>query len=57
MFIDAMGLILGDNKKITLGELSKPRALSAIPFGGRYRIIDYSEFRYQKYRYSYIYEV
>ena len=41
MFIDAMGLILGDNKKITLGELSKPRALSAIPFGGRYRIIDY----------------
>ncbi|HOO62205.1 MAG TPA: glucose-1-phosphate adenylyltransferase subunit GlgD [Bacillota bacterium] len=41
MFIDAMGLIFGDNKKITLGELSRPRALSAIPFGGRYRIIDY----------------
>jgi len=41
MFIDAMGLILADNKKISLGELSKPRALAAVPFGGRYRIIDY----------------
>ena len=41
MFIDAMGLILADNKQISLGELSKPRALAAVPFGGRYRIIDY----------------
>jgi len=41
MFIDAMGLILADNNRITLGELSKPRALAAVPFGGRYRIIDY----------------
>lgn len=41
MFIDAMGLILADNNKISLGELSKPRALAAVPFGGRYRIIDY----------------
>ena len=41
MFNDVMGLILADNKKIGLGELSEPRALSAIPFGGRYRIIDY----------------
>lgn len=41
MFIDAMGLILADNKRISLGELSKPRALAAVPFGGRYRIIDY----------------
>ncbi|MBN1891211.1 MAG: glucose-1-phosphate adenylyltransferase subunit GlgD [Clostridiales bacterium] len=41
MFLDAMGLILADNNKISLGELSKPRALAAIPFGGRYRIIDY----------------
>ena len=41
MFIDAMGLILADNKMISLGELSKPRALAAVPFGGRYRIIDY----------------
>lgn len=41
MFINAMGLILADNKKIHLGELSRPRALAAIPFGGRYRIIDF----------------
>ena len=36
-----MGLILADNKKISLGELSGPRALSAMPFAGRYRIIDF----------------
>ena len=41
MFTDAMGLILADNKKISLGELSSPRALSAIPFARRYRIIDF----------------
>ena len=41
MFNTAMGLILADNKKISLGELSNPRALSAMPFGGRYRIIDF----------------
>lgn len=41
MFINAMGLILADHKRIQLGELSRPRALAAIPFGGRYRIIDF----------------
>ncbi len=41
MFYNAMGLILADNKKISLGELTVPRALSAIPFAGRYRIIDF----------------
>ncbi len=41
MFINAMGLILADNKKIQLGELSRPRALAAMPYGGRYRIIDF----------------
>jgi glucose-1-phosphate adenylyltransferase len=41
MFINAMGLILADNKKIHLGELSQPRALAAMPFAGRYRIIDF----------------
>ena len=41
MFIDAMGLILADSRKISLGELSKPRALAAVPFGGRYRIVDF----------------
>jgi len=41
MFNDVMGLILADNKKISLGDLTAPRALSAVPFGGRYRIIDF----------------
>ncbi|MCQ2466512.1 MAG: glucose-1-phosphate adenylyltransferase subunit GlgD [Clostridia bacterium] len=41
MFTNAMGLILADNKKISLGELSGPRALSAMPFAGRYRIVDF----------------
>lgn len=41
MFIDAMGLILADNTNIRLGELTKPRALAAVPFAGRYRIIDF----------------
>ena len=41
MFINAMGLILADHKRIQLGELSRPRALAAIPFAGRYRIIDF----------------
>ncbi len=41
MFINAMGLILADHKKIQLGELTHPRALAAMPFGGRYRIIDF----------------
>lgn len=41
MFINAMGLILADHKRIQLGELTRPRALAAMPFGGRYRIIDF----------------
>lgn len=41
MFIDAMGLILADNTNIRLGELTRPRALAAVPFAGRYRIIDF----------------
>ncbi len=41
MFINAMGLILADHKRIQLGELTRPRALAAVPFGGRYRIIDF----------------
>lgn len=42
MLRDTCGLILADDKRIQLGELSRPRALSAIPFGGRYRIIDFA---------------
>ncbi len=41
MFIDTMGLILADDSNIRLGELTKPRALAAVPFAGRYRIIDF----------------
>ncbi len=40
MLLDAMGIILADNHRIKLGELVNERALAAVPFGGRYRIID-----------------
>ncbi len=40
MLLDLMGIILADNHRIRLGELMEPRALAAVPFGGRYRIID-----------------
>ena len=35
------GLIIADDIRIQLGELSRPRALSAVPFAGRYRLIDF----------------
>lgn len=41
MRTDACGLILADDKRINLGELMRPRALAAVPFGGRFRIIDF----------------
>lgn len=41
MFINTMGLILADHRRIQLGELSRPRALASVPFAGRYRIIDF----------------
>lgn len=41
MFVDATGLIFADDKRIQLGELTVPRALAAVPFAGRYRIIDF----------------
>lgn len=41
MMINAMGLILADNRRVSLGALSEPRALSAVPFAGRFRIIDF----------------
>ncbi len=41
MFCNALGLIIADHRKIQLGELTRPRALAAVPFGGRYRIIDF----------------
>lgn len=41
MFIDAAGLIFSDDRRIHLGDLTQPRALAAVPFGGRYRVIDF----------------
>ena len=42
MLIDAMGLILADNRRIHLGALNVPRALAAVPLAGRFRIIDFA---------------
>lgn len=42
MLSNAMGLILADHNRVHLGDLTQPRALSAVPFGGRYRIIDFT---------------
>lgn len=41
MYKDAMSLILADNKRIDMGEMTRHRPLSAIPYAGRYRIIDF----------------
>lgn len=41
MIKNAVGLILADDMEIHLGDLSRPRALGAMPFGGRYRLIDF----------------
>ena len=41
MFLSTSGLILADDRRIHLGELTQPRALSAVPFGGRFRLIDF----------------
>lgn len=41
MFVDATGIIVADDKRVHLSELSRPRALAAVPFAGRYRIIDF----------------
>lgn len=41
MLTKTMGLVLADHHRINLSELSQPRALAAMPFGGRYRIIDF----------------
>lgn len=38
---DLMGLILAENPEAGIGELVAVRSLAAVPFGGRYRIIDF----------------
>ena len=36
-----LGLIFAENPEARLGELTGVRSLAAVPFGGRYRIIDF----------------
>lgn len=36
-----MGLIFAENPEAAMGELTSVRSLAAVPFGGRYRIIDF----------------
>ena len=37
----ALGLIFADSYDDYLNEMTKMRTLAAVPFGGRYRIIDF----------------
>lgn len=39
--MDALGLIFADSFYVDLGELVSKRTLAAVPFGGRYRVIDF----------------
>lgn len=36
-----LGLIFAENPEANMGELTSRRSLAAVPFGGRYRIIDF----------------
>ncbi len=38
---NTLGLIFSENPEVNLGVLMNPRALAAVPVGGRYRIIDF----------------
>ncbi len=38
---DLMGLILAENSEAAMGELTAVRPLAAVPFGGRYRMVDF----------------
>ncbi|MGN1097658.1 MAG: glucose-1-phosphate adenylyltransferase subunit GlgD [Clostridia bacterium] len=38
---DTMGIILAENSDIRLNELTDVRSVAALPFGGRYRLIDF----------------
>lgn len=40
--IDTMGVILAGNSDCDMGELTGMRSVAAIPFGGRYRLIDFA---------------
>ena len=39
--IDTMGLIFSSNNETNLGELEVIRSVAALPFAGRYRLIDF----------------
>lgn len=39
--IDTMGVILACNNEADLGELTRNRTVAAVPFAGRYRLIDF----------------
>ena len=39
--MDALGLIFAYEGDDRMGELSAPRTTSSIPFGGRFRVIDF----------------
>lgn len=38
---DILGLIFAENPEAAMGELTAHRSLAAVPFGGRYRVIDF----------------
>lgn len=39
---DACGLIFADDRRIHLSDLTRLRALAAVPFAGRYRLVDFA---------------
>ncbi len=38
---DMMGIVMADDSKLSLNELTEMRSASALPFGGRYRLVDF----------------
>lgn len=38
---DMMGIVLADSQELRLNELTQMRSVPALPFGGRYRLIDF----------------
>ncbi|MDD6154534.1 MAG: glucose-1-phosphate adenylyltransferase subunit GlgD [Eubacteriales bacterium] len=40
--MDAVGIIFADAYDVNLDQLTGPRTLAALPFGGRYRVIDFN---------------
>lgn len=39
--LDTMGIIIASNNEANLGELTRLRTASAVPFAGRYRLVDF----------------